>query len=83
MTRRLAWFAAGMGVGVMVTQRVARSTGGSAAADAVSGIAARVRRVVDDVIADGRVEMQRREARLREVLAAPDHDTTGAARGRR
>jgi hypothetical protein len=87
MTGRLVWFAAGVGLGVAATRRLARVTEGSAVADvaarAAGGLASRVRRVVDDAIADGRIEMHQREARLREVLAAPGDHRAAAAGGRR
>lgn len=83
MTGRLLWFATGVGVGVAMTRRLARVASGSTAITVASGLATRVRRTVDGVIADGRVDMHLREARLREVLAAPGRDTTGAVGGRR
>jgi hypothetical protein len=83
VTRGVAWFAAGVAVGVALSRRAARSTAGSVVEAAGTAIASRVRRSLDDVIADGRVEMRRREARLREVLAAPAPRAEGAAGGRR
>lgn len=77
MIGRVVWFAAGVGVGVAATRRIAQSSSGTAVGAAASGIASRVRHVVDEVIADGRIEMRQREARLREVLAAPRQDATG------
>jgi predicted NBD/HSP70 family sugar kinase len=70
MTRRLVWLATGVGIGVAVSQRISRSPHGSAAVSAASSVVARARRVVNEAVADGRAEMRRREASLREVLAA-------------
>jgi len=81
--RRVVWFAAGVGVGVAATRQVARSTSASVVGTVASGLATRVRRVVDGVVTDGRVEMHRREARLRELLAVPGRDGTGAEEGKR
>jgi len=83
VTRRFAWFATGVGVGVLVTRRVALPGHRPVRSGMASGLATRVRRVVDDVVAEGRVEMQRREARLRAVFAAPDDAPAGTAEGRR
>jgi hypothetical protein len=74
MTRRLAWLVTGVGIGVAVSQRLSRSPSGSAAVTAVSSVVARARRIVDEAVADGHAEMRRREASLREVLAAPGAD---------
>jgi hypothetical protein len=51
--------------------------------DAAASVTSRVRQVVDDVVGDARNEMQRRETRLRELLATPDARATGAAGRRR
>ena len=83
MTRRLVWFTTGVGVGVLLTRQVAVSAKGSAAGAVASALATRLRRVADDVIAEGRIEMRQREARLRAVFAAPGHDATGTTEGRR
>ncbi|MEX2254144.1 MAG: hypothetical protein WEC34_01790 [Acidimicrobiia bacterium] len=83
MTGRLVCFAAGIGLGVAATRRLARSTSASAVEATTAAVVTRVRRAVDGVVADGRVEMRRREARLRAVLAAPRRDGAGAAGGRR
>ncbi len=83
MTRRLAWLAAGVGIGVAVARRVERSGPASTVEAAAGRIVRHTRRAVDAVIADGRAEMLEREARLRAVLAAPDGAGRGAARGER
>jgi hypothetical protein len=77
------WFATGIGIGLVVSRRVAQSPTGSATDALAARLATRVRRAVDDVIADGRIEMHRREARLRAVLAAPERNPTGVSEGRR
>jgi predicted NBD/HSP70 family sugar kinase len=69
MTRRLVWLVTGVGIGVAVSQRITRSSHGSAAVAAASSVVTRARRVVGEAVADGRAEMQRREASLRDVLA--------------
>jgi hypothetical protein len=81
MSRRLVWFATGVGVGVLVTRRVSSSA--SQPGEIASGVARRVRHALDDTIADARVDMRRREARLREVLAVPERAPTGTTQGRR
>jgi len=70
MMRRLVWLVAGVGIGVAVSQRITRSRRGSAVVGAASSAVTRTRRVFAEAVADGRAEMQRREASLREVLAA-------------
>jgi hypothetical protein len=89
---RLVWLAAGVGIGVAVARRL-EGSGPAATVEAAAGTAyRRARRAVDAVIADGRTEVRVREARLRAVLAAPDHrhagdrgapDRRGATRGER
>jgi hypothetical protein len=79
VTRRLRWFVAGVGVGVLASRRVARSASGTIVGDAAASVASRVRRIVDEMLDDARLEMRRRETRLREVLAAPDARATGSA----
>jgi hypothetical protein len=78
MTGRLRWFVAGVGVGVLATRRLARSPAGAVVADAGASVVRRVRRVVEDVLDDARVDVQRRETRLRELLGVPDTRTSGA-----
>lgn len=84
MTRRLVWLVTGVGIGVAVSQRITRSLYGSAAVAAASSVVTRARRVVGEAVADGRAEMQRREASLREVLAASGLEREeGVPEGRR
>jgi predicted NBD/HSP70 family sugar kinase len=84
MTRRLVWLLTGVGIGVAVSQRITRSPHGSAAAAAASSVVTRARRVVGEAVADGRAEMQRREASLREVLRASGAELReGLPEGRR
>jgi hypothetical protein len=83
MTRRVRWFVAGVGVGVLASRRMTQTSPATMVGAAASSVRARIRRLVDDVLADVRGEMQRREARLREVLAAPDARATGATARRR
>jgi hypothetical protein len=83
VTRRLRWFVAGVGVGVLASRRMAHTTTATMVGDAASSVRARMRRVVDEVLDDVRGEMERREARLREVLATPDARATGATARRR
>jgi hypothetical protein len=68
---RVVWLAAGVGIGVAVARRLEGSAPASTVEAAATGAVRRAREVVDRVIADGRVEMRQREARLRAVLAAP------------
>jgi hypothetical protein len=84
MTRRFVWLVTGVGIGVVVSRRLSRSPTGSPAVTAVSSVLARARRVVDEAVADGHAEMRRREASLREVLAAPRADRgEGSREGKR
>jgi hypothetical protein len=83
VTRRLRWFAAGVGVGVLASRRVAHTAPAAMVGDAAAAVLARVRRLVDDAVDDVRGDMQRREARLREVLAMPDARAPGATARRR
>jgi hypothetical protein len=83
MTHRVRWFVAGVGIGVLASRRIAHTTPVAMVGDTAASMRARMRRLVDDVLVDVRGEMQRREARLREVLAAPDVRATGATARRR
>ena len=83
MSRRLVWFATGLGAGLVMSRRVAASAPGSVADAMVSRVATRLRRAFDDVIAEGRIEMLRREARLRAILAAPEREPTRVREGKR
>ncbi|HEY6316432.1 MAG TPA: hypothetical protein VI462_00925 [Acidimicrobiia bacterium] len=72
MTRRAFWLTVGFGLGIAAAARARRQV------DAANGVSARLaerlRRDVADAVADGRAEMQGREARLRRVFAAPNVD---------
>jgi hypothetical protein len=74
---------AGVGIGVAVARRLGRSPAATTVEAAAGRVVGQARRAVDAVIADGRAEMRMREARLREVLAAPDESARGATRGER
>ena len=70
MTRRAFWLTLGFGLGVAAATRARRRMDTATAMPA--RLADRVRRDVADAVADGRAEMQGREARLRRVFAAPN-----------
>ncbi len=74
MTKRLFWLLTGFGVGVALSGRFRRRTGSGTAP---AGFGARARGQFDDAMAEGRREMEQREARLREVFAAPRSRDTG------
>ncbi len=69
MIRRGMWLAAGFGLGVAAATRARRHV--EHATTAPARVAAQLARDVADALADGRDEMHTREARLRDVLAAP------------
>ncbi len=72
MTRRAFWLTVGFGLGVAAAARARRQV--DAAGGLSARLAERLRRDVTDAVADGRAEMQGREARLRRVFAAPNVD---------
>jgi hypothetical protein len=74
MTKRLFWLLTGFGLGVALTRRFRRRTGSGATR---VGLGARARAQLDDAVAEGRREMEQREATLREVFAAPRSRDTG------
>jgi len=68
--RRWFWLATGFGLGVAAARR-SRRRAGAAGSPRAGGMAARVRAHVNDAVAEGRKEAQRRERALRDVLASP------------
>ena len=74
MTRRLFWLLTGFGLGVALARRFRRRAGSGAAR---AGMGSRARAHFDDAMAEGRREMEQREATLREVFAAPRSRDTG------
>jgi len=75
--RRLAWVAVGFGLGAAATHKMTRGGRAPVLVATAGSAAAHVRRRLDAAVAEGRTEMREREARLREVFAAPE---TGPAR---
>lgn len=67
---RLTWIAVGFGLGVAATNKATRGGRAPALATGVATAAGVVRRRIDTALAEGRVEMREREARLRDVFAA-------------
>jgi len=68
--RRWFWLGTGFGLGVAAARRSRRRTG-AAEPSRSGGVSARVRAHVNDAVAEGRKEAQRRERALRDVLASP------------
>jgi len=82
MVSRLIWLTTGVGIGVAVARRLERSPAATTVEAAAGRVVGHARRAVDAVVADGRTEMRIREARLREVLAAPAPPDEPARRAR-
>jgi hypothetical protein len=68
---RLAWLAAGFGLGAVVVHRATRGGEGTVLGNVADGVTDRVRRSWDAAVAEGRVEMAARESMLRSVFARP------------
>lgn len=69
--RRLTWVAVGFGLGAVATHKATRGGRAPVLVATAEGALTHVRRRIDTAVAEGRREMREREARLRDVLAAP------------
>lgn len=72
--RRTFWLAAGFGLGVYAGERMRRTV----VKLTPETLGDRVRELVNDAVAAGRVEMHARERQLRETFAAPERPTARA-----
>lgn len=69
--RRLTWVVLGFGLGAAATHKATRGGRAPVLTVAAGGAISSVRRRLGAALDEGRAEMREREARLREVFAAP------------